>query len=757
MKFNFSTILKGIIISFVVFASSNFLAQAPEGINYQAVIRKTNGALVTNTTIAIRIQIKQNSATGTVVYAERQSVITSPYGLVNFVIGQGTILSGTFSAINWSTGNYWVSLAVDFVNGTNYLDYGSQRLMSAPYALYAKTAGVQLNQWRYGATAPAAALGNIGDFYLNTATGDVHYKSAASTWTLTGNIKGPQGTAGATGANGPQGPAGATGATGLTGAAGSQGPAGATGLTGATGIQGPAGATGLIGATGPQGPAGATGLTGSAGATGPQGPVGLTGAAGPSGTNGNGVINGNAAPPNVQGNDGDFYINTATNTIYGPKANGIWPSGVSLVGPQGPAGGPAGPQGIAGTNGNSVLNGTVNPNFATGVDGDFYINTLTNEIFGPKSAGVWPQGISLVGPSGLAGAPGAQGVIGANGNSVLNGTVNPNFATGVDGDFYINTLTNEIFGPKSAGVWPQGVLLVGPSGAIGLQGPSGPQGPQGPTGPAGGGMTVNCGTAFNSNYTIRGDGSGTYECTNALVITSTGKVGIGNTSPSSSFDLNVGSGGFLVDGSSTTSNVAGKLRIGSTSSSTYDLTVDGHAYLTSGLRVGTTSAPATGGILANGVIESNTRFIQGSSTSGTGAVMIRTSGGELRPQSSTKFVKDNIVDLKFSKDQIFKLRPVMYNLKPALGGDREIGLIAEEVEEALPELVIYGPERQWIGNTGVPQTDENGKEILNTNKLVPYSVYYDRLPVYLLSIIKEQEDRLNQLEKKIADLEAEKP
>ena len=597
------------IILIVLFMSFHLKAQTPEGINYQAVIRKTNGALVTNTTVAIRIQIKQNSANGTVVYAERQSVITSQYGLVNFVIGQGTILSGTFSAINWSTGNYWVSLGVDFVNGTNYLDYGSQRLMSAPYALYAKTAGVQLNQWRYGATAPAAALGNMGDFYLNTATGDVHYKSAASTWTLTGNIKGPQGNAGATGATGPQGPAGATGPAGAIGATGPQGP------------------VGLTGATGPQGPAGATGPQGPTGATGPQGPAGLTGATGPQGapgTNGNGILNGGIAPSNNQGVDGDFFVNTSTNTIYGPKANGVWPSGVSLVGPQGPAG-----------------------------------------------------------------------------------------ATGAAG-------------------------------------------PQGPAGPAGGGMTVNCGTAFNSNYTIRGDGSGTYECTNALVITSTGKVGIGNTSPSSSFDLNVGSGGFLVDGSSTTSNIAGKLRIGSTSSSTYDLTVDGHAYLTSGVRVGTTTTPATGGILANGVIESNTRFIQGSSTSGTGTVMIRTSGGELRPQSSTKFVKDNIVDLKFSKDQIFKLRPVMYNLKPALGGDREIGLIAEEVEEALPELVIYGPERQWIGNTGVPQTDENGKEILNPNKLVPYSVYYDRLPVYLLSIIKEQEERLNQLEKKIADLEAEK-
>jgi hypothetical protein len=402
MKLNPRTILNGIIIAFVVFASSMLLAQTPEGINYQAVIRKTNGALVANTTIAIRIQIKQNSATGTVVYAERQSVITSAYGLVNFVIGQGTVLSGTFSAINWSTGNYWVSLAVDFVNGTNYLDYGSQRLMSAPYALYAKTAGVQLNQWRYGATAPAAALGNIGDFYLNTATGDVHYKSAASTWTLTGNIKGPQGTAGATGATGPQGPAGATGATGLTGAVGPQGPAGATGatgLTGAVGPQGPAGstgATGLTGAAGPQGPAGSTGATGLTGAAGPQGPAG---------TNGNAVLNGATAPNNNQGVNGDFFINTATNTIYGPKANGAWPAGVSLVGPQGPTGaaGATGPQGVAGAV------GPQGPAGATGLTG--------------AAGAVGPQGpVGATGSTGAVGPQGPQGLAGllASGSAVGN-------------------------------------------------------------------------------------------------------------------------------------------------------------------------------------------------------------------------------------------------------------------------------------------------------------------------------------------------
>ena len=375
---------------FALLFSSLLFAQAPEGINYQAVIRKTNGTLVTNTTVAVRIQIKQNSATGTVVYAERQSVITSAYGLVNFVIGQGTLLSGTFSTINWSTGNYWVSLGVDFTNGTNYLDYGSQRLMSAPYALYAKTAGVQLNQWRYGATAPAAALGNIGDFYLNTATGDVHYKSAASTWTLTGNIKGPQGNAGATGAAGPQGPAGATGPAGAIGATGPQGPAGATGLQGPAGV---AGATGLTGATGPQGPAGVAGATGLTGAAGPQGAAG---------TNGNAVLNGATAPNNNQGVNGDFFINTATNTIYGPKANGAWPAGVSLVGPQGATGaaGATGPQGVAGAV------GPQGPAGATGLTG--------------AAGAVGPQG--PVGATGSTGAVGPQGPAGllASGSAVGN-------------------------------------------------------------------------------------------------------------------------------------------------------------------------------------------------------------------------------------------------------------------------------------------------------------------------------------------------
>lgn len=66
--------------------------------------------------------------------------------------------------------------------------------------------GTAGEKWFSGTGAPAAATGVLGDWYLNTTTGDVSEKTAASTWTLRGNIKGPTGTTGSTGPTGPAGP-----------------------------------------------------------------------------------------------------------------------------------------------------------------------------------------------------------------------------------------------------------------------------------------------------------------------------------------------------------------------------------------------------------------------------------------------------------------------------------------------------------------------------------------------------------------------
>ncbi|MEM9482106.1 MAG: hypothetical protein AAGA83_00285 [Cyanobacteria bacterium P01_F01_bin.116] len=142
-----------------------------------------------------------------------------------------------------------------------------------------------------------------------------------------------------------------------------------------------------------------------------------------SGGAGNTLRNGSGVPAAELGNDGDFYIDTAANEIYGPKALGTWGSGESIVGPQGSQGtqgdqGVQGIQGVAGNDGNdgnTVLNGSGGPGGGTGIDGDFYIDNDTNEIYGPKTGGAWGAGTSLVGPQGATGATGSAGADGADG------------------------------------------------------------------------------------------------------------------------------------------------------------------------------------------------------------------------------------------------------------------------------------------------------------------------------------------------------
>jgi collagen type VII alpha len=60
------------------------------------------------------------------------------------------------------------------------------------------SAGTPGEKWFAGAGAPSGATGIVGDWYLDTTTGDVYEKTGASAWTSRGNIKGPAGAAGVT-------------------------------------------------------------------------------------------------------------------------------------------------------------------------------------------------------------------------------------------------------------------------------------------------------------------------------------------------------------------------------------------------------------------------------------------------------------------------------------------------------------------------------------------------------------------------------
>jgi len=54
--------------------------------------------------------------------------------------------------------------------------------------------------------------------------------------------------------------------------------------------------------------------------------------AGADGADGNTILNGSGAPPSDTGANGDFYLDTAATTLYGPKTAGAWGSGVILIG-----------------------------------------------------------------------------------------------------------------------------------------------------------------------------------------------------------------------------------------------------------------------------------------------------------------------------------------------------------------------------------------------------------------------------------------
>ena len=116
---------------------------------------------------------------------------------------------------------------------------------------------------------------------------------------------------------------------------------------------------------------------------------------------------------------------------------------------------------------NTILNGKGAPISKLGIDGDFYIDTRSLSLYGPKKSGKWPSAQSLQGATGAIGAAGSDGRNGNDGRTTSNATsvTGPSGTQGEKGD---------------AGA-------AGLPGASGLPGPSGPAGAKGDTGNSGGG------------------------------------------------------------------------------------------------------------------------------------------------------------------------------------------------------------------------------------------------------------------------------
>jgi hypothetical protein len=132
--------------------------------------------------------------------------------------------------------------------------------------------------------------------------------------------------------------------------------------------------------------------------------------------------------------------------------------------------------------------------------------------------------------------------------------------------------------------------------------------------------------------------------------------------------------------------------------------------------------------------------IRGATTANANAIpVLIDSDGQLGTVSSSRSVKKEIRDMGDATARLLDLRPVTFRYKQEQtlpsGGEvpPEYGLIAEEVAEVFPDLVVY---------------DEKGQ---------PFTVKYHEMAPMLLNEMKKQQDTIARLEARIARFEQRSP
>lgn len=242
-----------------------------------------------------------------------------------------------------------------------------------------------------------------------------------------------------------------------------------------------------------------------------------------------------------------------------------------------------------------------------------------------------------------------------------------------------------------------------------------------------------------------------------------GNVGIdGAGTPSSSYELSVGGQGHFTNevGIGTTPStsydlrVDGNVGIGFSPSSSYDLSVDGDIACDN---IGIGVAPSTSyKLYTSGNVRLASTGTQGVSSSWY-TVLMNSSGDVKRnsaASSSSRQFKTNIQDLTFNKEKFLQLRPRTFTYKKYFGGHEAVGLIAEEVNELMPELVRWAPKRTFINEDGEPLLDENGNEVISETEEMIDGVHYDMIPVYLISVVSDQDKLIQSQQAEIAELKA---
>lgn len=129
-----------LILTAWMFICGHLMAQSlSQGIRYQAVLRGSEGELLQNRNVSMRFSVLHID--GSAEYVEQHQVTTSENGLIHVNLGYGQPVNGHFNNIDWSVSNKGFRLELDPDGGTNYVLSGEEYFQSVPYAFYTEQAG----------------------------------------------------------------------------------------------------------------------------------------------------------------------------------------------------------------------------------------------------------------------------------------------------------------------------------------------------------------------------------------------------------------------------------------------------------------------------------------------------------------------------------------------------------------------------------------------------------------------------------------
>ena len=180
-------------------ATVGTLAQVPQKISYQAIVRDAAGKLMIDANIGIRITILQGNTEGSSVYVESHTAQSNTHGVVSVQIGAGTNAAGSIGSIEWSQSPYFIKAEIDPQGGVNYRITVMSELVSVPYALFSphqSIAGPEGPQGPQGAAGlqgiqgeQGAGIESVSDDGMGMLT--FHYDNGTSYTTPV--LIGPQG------------------------------------------------------------------------------------------------------------------------------------------------------------------------------------------------------------------------------------------------------------------------------------------------------------------------------------------------------------------------------------------------------------------------------------------------------------------------------------------------------------------------------------------------------------------------------------